>query len=48
MAGMQFAMQHIIARLVFATGIIKRTVTEGLSWSEWLKSGAFKCNDELS
>ena len=41
MAGMQFAMQHMLARLVFSTGLIKRTA-DNLSWQEWLKCGKDK------
>lgn len=37
MAGMQFAMQHGLARIVFGTGLIKRTA-ENRSWHEWIKS----------
>ena len=38
MAGIQFLMQHIIVRLVFATGLVKR-VAEPLNWHDWFKSG---------
>ena len=38
MAGVQFALQHMIARLVFATGLVKRDA-QPLSWQDWLRSG---------
>jgi len=37
MASIQFAMQHSLARIAFASGIFKRSA-EPLSWQEWLKS----------
>jgi solute carrier family 35 protein C2 len=40
MAGMQFAMQHAIARLVFSTGLTKRTA-DSLGWPDWFKSSGY-------
>jgi hypothetical protein len=39
LTGVQFFFQHILARLVLATGLIKRTGS-AFTWREWGKLGA--------
>jgi hypothetical protein len=46
MASIQFAMQHSLARIAFASGIFKRSA-EPLSWQEWLKSGEIRSSRDV-
>jgi hypothetical protein len=40
LTGVQFAFQNLLARLVFATGLVER-VGERMTWREWSKLGSW-------